>query len=254
MNKRNLPMVLSVFIALALSSSLAVASELDGQIEAASRNSYTFKTLLKDDNIEVRSKEGAVTLTGVVGDENHKSLAQNTVESLPGVESVDNQIQVTPQAPPKDSDAWLSFKVKSALLFRRNVSALATKVFAKDGVITLEGEAANGAQKELTGQYVQDVEGVKSVKNNITVVERPEKPIETMKEKIDDASITAQVKMTLLFNRSTSALKTKVETRSGIVSLTGKAKNTAEKDLVTKLVSEINGVENVVNNMDIENS
>ena len=75
-----------------------------------------------------------------------------------------------------------------------------------------------------------------------------------MKEKIDDASITAQVKMTLLFNRSTSALKTKVETHDGVVTLTGTAKNTAEKDLATKLASDINGVENVVNNMNVENS
>jgi osmotically-inducible protein OsmY len=34
--------------------------------------------------------------------------------------------------------------------------------------------------------------------------------------------------------------------------LGGTAKNTAEKDLVTKLVTDINGVKSVVNNMTIE--
>jgi osmotically-inducible protein OsmY len=70
-------------------------------------------------------------------------------------------------------------------------------------------------------------------------------------ETIDDASITAQVKMSLLSHRSTSVLNTKVTTTDGIVTLGGKAQNAAEKDLVTKLVTDINGVKNVVNNMTI---
>ena len=73
-----------------------------------------------------------------------------------------------------------------------------------------------------------------------------------MQEKIDDASITAQVKMALLFHRSTSALKTSVATKEGIVTVSGKAANAAEKDLVTKLVSDIHGVNSVVDNMTVE--
>jgi len=79
-------------------------------------------------------------------------------------------------------------------------------------------------------------------------------PEATMGEKIDDASITALVKMTLLFHRSTSATHTKVDTSEGIVTLSGKARNAAEKDLVTKLVTDINGVKSVVNNMTIDES
>ena len=61
-----------------------------------------------------------------------------------------------------------------------------------------------------------------------------------------------QVKITLLFHRSTSALSTKVETNKGIVTLYGKASNAAEKDLVNKLVNDINGVKSVNNRMTIE--
>jgi osmotically-inducible protein OsmY len=70
--------------------------------------------------------------------------------------------------------------------------------------------------------------------------------------KIDDASITAQVKITLLFHRSTSALSTKVETNDGVVTINGKASNAAEKDLVNKLVNDINGVKSVNNRMTTE--
>jgi osmotically-inducible protein OsmY len=71
---------------------------------------------------------------------------------------------------------------------------------------------------------------------------------------IDDASITALVKITLLYHRSTSALSTKVETNKGVVTLYGKASNTAEKDLVTKLVNDTKGVKDVKNLMIIGES
>jgi len=53
-------------------------------------------------------------------------------------------------------------------------------------------------------------------------------------------------------HRSTSAVNTTVTTTDGVVTLGGKAKNAAEKDLVTKLVTDINGVKSVVNNMSVE--
>jgi osmotically-inducible protein OsmY len=77
------------------------------------------------------------------------------------------------------------------------------------------------AQKELTTEYARDVEGVKDVKNEMTVAKTPAKPDETLGEKIDDASITAQVKSSLMSHRSTSAIKTKIETTDGVVTVSG---------------------------------
>jgi osmotically-inducible protein OsmY len=140
-------------------------------------------------------------------------------------------------------------KVKSTLLFHRNVSATGTDVFVKDGIVSLRGDASSQAQKELTTEYAKDVEGVKDVKNEMTIAKTPVKPVETTGEKIDDASITAQVKSSLFSHRSTSALKTKVQTTDGVVTLSGIANNAAEKSLVTKIVTDINGVNSVINNM-----
>jgi osmotically-inducible protein OsmY len=143
-------------------------------------------------------------------------------------------------------------KVKTALLFHRNVRATKTDVNVKDGVVILSGEASSRAQKELTTEYARDIDNVKEVKNEMTVAKAPAQPATTIGEKIDDASITAQVKGSLLSHRSTSVLNTKVSTSDGVVTLGGIAKNDAEKALVTKLVTDINGVKSVVNNMTIE--
>jgi hyperosmotically inducible periplasmic protein len=227
------------------------ASDTDSRIESSAAKSYVFKTYLKADSIKTESKNGAVTLTGTVTKASDKSLAQDTVASLPGVKSVDNQLTVKGESPAEHSDTWIGMKVKSALLFHRNVSATGTDVYVKDGVVTLQGEASSLAQKELTTEYAKDVDNVKEVKNNMTIAKAPAIPSETIGEKIDDASITAEVKSSLLSHRSTSVLKTSVETTDGVVTLTGIAKNDAEKSLVTKLVTDINGVTSVINNMTI---
>jgi len=241
--------LLATMGALLVSSAPLRASDTDDRIESSAKTSYVFKTQLKDDSIKTESKNGAVTLTGTVAESSHKSLAEDTVESLPGVTSVDNQLKVTGDSPAEHSDGWVGMKVKTALLFHRHVRATKTDVNVTDGVVILSGEASSQAQKELTTEYATDVEGVKAVKNEMTVAKTPAQPTETIGEKIDDASITAQVKSSLLSHRSTSALKTKVETTDGVVTLGGKAKNAAEKSLVTKLVSDIDGVNSVLNNM-----
>jgi len=58
----------------------------------------------------------------------------------------------------------------------------------------------------------------------------------------------------LLYHRSTSAVSTKVKTRNGAVTVSGNARNTAEKDLVTKLASDVNGVKTVKNRMTVTGS
>jgi hyperosmotically inducible periplasmic protein len=227
------------------------ASQMDDRIESTARKSYVFKTFLKADDIKIESRDGDVTLTGIVADNFNKSLAQETLAGIPGVKSVDNRLEVKGEPPTANSDAWLRDKVKATLLFHRSVSGFKSEVNVKDGIVTLQGEATSQAQKDLTTEYAKDVEGVKDVNNEMTVA-KTSKKTQTVGQKIDDASITAQVKMTLLYHRSTSAINTKVETNNGDVTLYGKASNAAEKNLATKIANDVNGVKSVNNRMTIE--
>lgn len=249
--------VVAILASLLFVGSPIFASETDDNIVASANQSYVFKTYLKGDDVTVKSKDGVVTLTGTVLDGSHKILAQDCVASLPGVKTVNNQLKEKGEALLETSDAWLITKVKAALLFHRNVKATETEVLAKNGTITLRGNASTAAQKDLTTEYAKDVTGVKIVKNEMKIPSAKMKSGETkmgekmatIGETIDDASITALVKSTLLYHRSTSALKTTVTTKDGVVNLAGTAKNAAEKDLATKLVSDVQGVKKVVNNM-----
>jgi hyperosmotically inducible protein len=248
MEKTYQRMFMVAAIALLASSTPLLASEIDGRIESSFKESYVSKTYLKGDAVKAESKDGVVTLSGTVNEQSHKDLAQETAQDLPGVKSVDNRLELKTASSSEKSNEWLAIKIKAALLFHRSVSLENTQVYVEEGIATLRGEASSEAQKELTTEYA-NVDGIKEVRNEMTVAKTPKNTDQTMQEKIDDASITAQVKMALLFHHSTSALKTSVTTKDGIVTLSGKAKNTAEKDLVTKLVSDIHGVNSVVNNM-----
>ena len=230
-----------------------MAAQVGERIESSAKKSYVFMTFLKGDDIKIQAtNEGAVTLTGTVSEWSHRSLADETVGGLPGVISVDDKLEISGGKPDENSDAWIGIKVKTMLMFHRNVSNLKTDVDVKDGIVTLHGETSSEAQKELTAEYVKDVEGVKSVKNDMTVIKTGKTTVEKVGEYIDDASITAQVKLALLFHRSTSAISTKVETKNGVVTVMGLAKNSAEKDLVGKLVTNIKGVKGLKNKMTVE--
>ena len=244
--------LLGVATAVLLSGVSVGATGIDDSIVSSARDSYVFMRYLQDDSVQIESTDGAVTLSGTVADEASKGLAQETVASLPGVKSVDNQLKLKSERPAENSDGWISMRVKSSLLYNRNVSGMNTQVFVTDGIVTLRGEASSQAQKDLAGEYARDINGVKDVKNEMTIAAMPSETKQTISDKIDDASITAQVKMALLFRHSTSAFKTRVTTNDGVVTLSGKTSSAAGKDLAAKVANDVNGVTTVINNMTIE--
>jgi len=245
--------LIAALVAMLMNCVPVSASEMDDQIESSARQSYLFKTCLRGDDIKIQSKDGAVTLTGVVAEKFHKALAQETIASLPGVKSVDNRLEVKDVPTDANSDAWLRDKIKVTLLFHRSVSARTTEVDVKDGIVTLRGDSASQAQKELTAEYARDVEGVIDVVNLMTVSQASIRSDATgIEEDIDDASITAQVKLALLYHRSTNPINPRIETNNGNVTLYGKAGSADKLNLTTRLASDVNGVKSVNNLMTIE--
>ncbi len=244
--------VLLAIAAVLSGSTFLSASELDSRIESDARQLYVFKIYLAGDDIKIESKDGAVTLTGIISEYFHRALAEVTIKDIPGVTSVDNRLEVKGSSPTANSDAWLRDEVKATLAFHRSVSAGTTEVDVKDGIVTLRGNAINQPQKDLTTEYAKDVDGVKDVINEMIVVAVPEKTVLTTGEKVDDVSTAALVRMALLLHHSTSGLYTSIAIRRGVVTVEGRAKNAAEKDQVTKVVKDINGVKKVKNRMTID--
>jgi hyperosmotically inducible periplasmic protein len=133
------------------------ASDADDRIESTFTSSYVYRTYLKNDAVKPVAKDGVLTLTGSVADESHKELAQETAAGLPGVTRVDNQLAIKIDAKTGSADLWIERKLQLALLFHSDVSAT-TSIEVKAGVVTLKGEAASSAARDLTGDYAKDIE------------------------------------------------------------------------------------------------
>jgi osmotically-inducible protein OsmY len=224
-------------------------SNTDDQIESAAKASYNYQTVLHN-KVDISVDDGVVTLTGTVQDKDLKSLAQDTVEDLPGVMRVQNNIKVEP-APPEHSDAWIALKVRTSLLMHANVSIADTQVKVADGTVTLTGTVDSEAQKELTNAYVREIDGVKQIDDQLVIKKTP-KADRSMDAVMDDASITGRVKYELLAHHSTSALATSVKTHEGRVVIKGDADSDAEKALVTQLAQSVKGVQSVDNQMTVK--
>ena len=223
-----------------------LASETNAGIGPSFRQTYVYRTYLKDDAVTAETKDGLVMLTGTVAEESHKALAQEVVASLLGVTYVENHIEVRGEIPAVNSDAWGRARVQSMLAFHRGVSDDGTEVDFKNGTVTLRGNTTSNARRNMTTHYAKSVEGVTEVRNEMTVVIPPENPIEPPAEQIDDASITAQAKLTLAYHSATGALANEVRTKDGVVVLIGKARDIAAQDLVALLLIDVHGVKSVV--------
>ena len=63
------------------------------------------------------------------------------------------------------SDTWITTKVKSTLLYSRNVGGTGIDVSTENGVVTLSGKVDDGAERALAVKLTENVRGVRSVQS-----------------------------------------------------------------------------------------
>lgn len=132
----------------------------------------------------VTTKLGRVSLTGRADSVTAKEFAGRLALNTRGVVSVNNALVVSPDhtsrldvtkdkvsaaaavAEQSISDAWITAKVKSTLIYSTNVSGSTVNVSTKAGVVTLTGKLRGSAEKALAVEFTENVRGVKSVDAN----------------------------------------------------------------------------------------
>ncbi len=145
-------------------------------------------------------------------------------------------------------DTVVTTKVKSALLADADIKSFDLKVETRKGEVQLSGFVDNQAQVERAIAATRAVEGVKSVENGITLKSGDA----TVGNKVDDGIMTAKVRSALLADPSVKSLDIAVVTRKGEVQLSGFVDNQAQIDLAVALVSKVEGVARVDNELSIK--
>ena len=141
-----------------------------------------------------------------------------------------------------DQDHKIESSAKSSYNFMTYLKDDNIKVDSSMGVVTLTGTVSREYHKYLAQETVSGLAGVKSVTNNLVVV--GDQPAEH-----SDGWITMKVKTVLAFHKNVSAADTEVNTKNGIVTLSGKADTAAQKQLTTEYAKDVEGVMEVRNDL-----
>jgi len=169
---RILLIVLGAFLALA-SANCERRSVADSAINAMVKSKLAADNETSSANINVDTKGGAVTLTGVVTTQADKEQAERIARNTEGVTRVINNITVETYGEHDDevagmsaSDLAILSKIKTRYVAEDVIGA---RVEVKDGMVTLKGNVEN-AQIRARAEYIATAtSGVRGVNNLIEV-------------------------------------------------------------------------------------
>lgn len=260
-----LPAATVVWLALAAASP-AMGADLSSQLQAARQEgsiwtAFALNRHLSPFQLGVTVAQGKATLSGVVENEVDRELAAQLAGDVQGITAVDNQLKVDEQLaermPSRQAlaqrfdDATLTATIKSKLLWNASTRDLNGSVESRDGVVTLKGKATTAEAKQLAGTLAANTEGVYQVNNLISLgaadssTTRAETAAKNTEDALSDAWITSKVKASLLYSRSLDGLTIDVETRTGMVKLSGEVGSTVERTLALELARNVRGVRGV---------
>jgi osmotically-inducible protein OsmY len=115
-------------------------------------------------HIVVVSHRGVVLLAGEVPSEDLKQKAGEVVEQMELVKSVHNELEVGPvtSLSKRSDDAWITTKVKSAMIAHGKIDVGLINVTTENGVVFLMG-AVPQTQADVAVEVAQSVSGVKKI-------------------------------------------------------------------------------------------
>jgi hyperosmotically inducible periplasmic protein len=141
------------------------------------------------------------------------------------------------------------------------VKATDINVDTKDKIVTLRGEVQSSAAKNRAVEIARATDGVRDVVDVLVVTPGPAATsgvADSAREAgrdtagiTGDAGITTAVKTKMLADTTVSGLKIDVDTKDGIVSLSGNVASAVEKRRAVEIAKETDGVKSVSDHLKI---
>lgn len=144
---------------------------------------YIDEDALENSNIDVDTRNGAVTLSGTVASEAGRDRAAEIAKMTDGVKSVSNAgLRIAPErsdtTKPSDAgkragrtvnDGWIKSKIYSQFLVEEFLMDSDIDIDVANGTVGLAGTVRTQAARERAESIAKATEGVKGVKNTIKV-------------------------------------------------------------------------------------
>lgn len=169
-----------------------------------------------------------------------------TTGPLSGCDSDENEVKAQIQKEESDvlplSDKDIASAIRYGFWNDDGVKADALQVIVADGVATLEGRVDNLAERHRAVEICQDIKGVRSVVDRISVTPT----------KVPDAQLQSDIQKALSSVPASNTSRIMVSVNDGEVTLSGKVESWAEKRLVEVELYGVRGVKDIHNDLSIE--
>lgn len=213
----------------------------DAQIQKDVMEELKWDPLLDASRIGVAVKNGVVTLSGTVDSFSKKVAAESDTKKVLGVKAIAEDIQIGVSPAFQKTDTEIAEAVVNALKWNSSVEEDRIKVAVDNGIVKLEGEVEWDYQRVGAQRAVENLLGVKSVRNLVT-----------LKPKISAAGIHDQIRAALQRSATVDSSRIFVETVGSKVKLKGAVHSFAEKQDAEKAAWAAPGVSSVESNITIE--
>tara|TARA_R110000868_G_scaffold91038_1_gene252450 strand:+ start:8599 stop:9435 length:837 start_codon:yes stop_codon:yes gene_type:complete len=148
----------------------------DATLAATVKSKLLWNSNTEGLDIDVDAVNGKVTLNGSAQNPEAKELAGRLAANTDGVREVSNLLSVSKadstaaqaqnaadDAAASISDAWITSKVKSSLIYSRNLDGLSITVDTQKGMVNLSGRVLSNAEKQLAVETARNIRGVRGV-------------------------------------------------------------------------------------------
>ncbi len=213
----------------------------DIQIQKDVMDELKWQPFLKSSEIGVAVKNGIVTLSGMVDSYSKKLSAERAAKKVSGVKAVAEDIQVGISPSYRKTDAEIAEAVFNTIKWHSAVPEDRVKIKVEDGIVTLEGEVEWDYQRVNARTAIQNVSGVRSVTNLISI-----------KPKLNPFELERKISDAFRRNATIDAEKVSVGIIGNKVILTGKVRSITESEDAEDVAWAAPGVYQVENKLIVE--
>jgi osmotically-inducible protein OsmY len=215
----------------------------DQQLQADILAELKWDSRVHSNEIGVIAKDGAVTLTGVVGTYAEAVAAERAVKRVKGVRAIAQNLAVKLPDEMRETDEGIAEKFARLVAWTSTLRDTNVLAEVRNGYVTLTGEVDYPYQKQVAGNRVGELDGVLGVANDITVRALP--------CEVRARDIVRQIAGALHRHASIEAANIHVSVADGKVTLEGTIPSYAERELVEEAVRATAGVKEIEDHLRI---